>query len=72
MSRNYSPTARDVEREYKVLKENMLPSLAPLVRTEFGDWYVGKLCIGSTAREAKAVLWGMSLASRWAGLAGAA
>lgn len=70
--RTQSPTARDVQEAYALLKDRYLSQLAPLTRTELGDWYIGKLCIGGTAREAKAVLFGMSLTALWAGLAGAA
>lgn len=71
MSRNYSPTARDVEKAYDRAKE-LLPGLGTLKRDERNDWYVGQVLIGSTAREANAMLRGMVLAIRFAGLAGAA
>lgn len=75
MSRAKSPTVRDVERAYAQARE-VLPRLGVLTHDEpthnSTRWYIGRVVIGETSREAMAFLYGARLGVQFAGFAGAA
>lgn len=54
------PTDATVRSEYAQLQE-LLPNIGALTKDTFGDWYIQRLLVGETCREAAATLRGI----RW-------
>lgn len=67
--RNPTVSVRDVHKEYAKIKA-LMPGLGNLQRDDSQNWHLGAVKIGSTSREAKALLVGMRLGVQFYGLAG--
>lgn len=58
MSRSTAVTELNVRQQY-ILTKAHAPHIAELTRNDFNAWYLGKVPIGSTSREAAAFLAGL-------------